>query len=186
MSSNIRIVKVCRECGSEFIAQTTSTKYCSLKCARISYKKRKRAAAIGSSTGRPKAAWSKDDIPVDQKEILTVKDLAVLIGCSKRTAYRLIKEGKVPAINLATRMTRISKSSVFDLISSVERAQDPLPSEFDPEKYYTLAEVSTKYGLSDRAIYELIIRNSIPKHKIGWYVYVPKDLIDKTLDPKWE
>lgn len=183
MSSNIRIVKVCRECGTEFIAKTTTTKYCSLRCAGINYKKKRRAAAIGAATGRPKGSWKKESIPVDQKEILSVKDLAILIGCSKRTAYRLIQEGRVPSVNLATRMTRVSKSSVLDLISSAEKARDPNLVGFNPDNYYTLAEVSSKYDLSERTVYDVIKRHSMPNVKIGWYVYVLKELIDKALDP---
>lgn len=40
MSSNLRIKKVCQFCYIEFIAKTTVTKYCSLKCAQRAYKQR--------------------------------------------------------------------------------------------------------------------------------------------------
>ncbi|HBH06588.1 MAG TPA: DNA-binding protein, partial [Flavobacteriales bacterium] len=42
MSSNMRIPKICQECGSDFIAKTTVTQYCSDRCSKRAYKKRKR------------------------------------------------------------------------------------------------------------------------------------------------
>uniref|UniRef100_UPI0028B10B01 hypothetical protein n=1 Tax=Sphingobacterium multivorum TaxID=28454 RepID=UPI0028B10B01 len=38
MSSNIKIKKICQQCGQEFIARTTVTKYCGDNCAKKAYK----------------------------------------------------------------------------------------------------------------------------------------------------
>lgn len=40
MSSNLRIAKTCALCGQQFIAQETSTRFCSHKCSRRAYKER--------------------------------------------------------------------------------------------------------------------------------------------------
>ena len=37
MSSNIKVKRICVYCSSEFVAQTTSTKYCSKKCNSAHY-----------------------------------------------------------------------------------------------------------------------------------------------------
>lgn len=42
MASNIRVPKICKHCGKEFIAKTTVTKYCCDNCAKRAYKKHKR------------------------------------------------------------------------------------------------------------------------------------------------
>ena len=41
-TSNIRIRKTCKWCGSEFDAQKTSTQFCCKRCAEHAYKERKR------------------------------------------------------------------------------------------------------------------------------------------------
>jgi len=46
-----------------------------------------------------------------------------------------------------------------------------------------MKEVETKYGISEKALYELIKRNSIPKIKNSRNVFVPKILIDKIMHP---
>ena len=48
MSSNIRVPKICQHCGTEFIAKTTVTKFCTDNCAKRAYKVRKRNEKIDS------------------------------------------------------------------------------------------------------------------------------------------
>ena len=46
MSSNLKIEKVCEWCGSQFVARTTATAYCSHRCSSLAYKERKRQAKL--------------------------------------------------------------------------------------------------------------------------------------------
>ena len=46
------------------------------------------------------------------KEYLTVKEVAILLNCSKRTVYRYINSGNMNAFNLGQRLTRIKRSSL--------------------------------------------------------------------------
>lgn len=53
MSSNLRIPKICAHCGERFIAQKTSTRFCSHKCSRRAYKDRlKHELAISVNIGK--------------------------------------------------------------------------------------------------------------------------------------
>ena len=49
----------------------------------------------------------------------------------------------------------------------------------DISECYNLAEVQNKYGISEKALHDIIKRNNIPKIKKGWYSYVPKTFIDE-------
>jgi len=49
MSSNIRVLRICKLCGEEFIAKTTVTKFCGDRCAKRAYKARKKDEKIGAS-----------------------------------------------------------------------------------------------------------------------------------------
>jgi excisionase family DNA binding protein len=42
-----------------------------------------------------------------KKEFLTVRDAAILLNCSIRTAYRLIEHGNIKAVNIAEKKTLI-------------------------------------------------------------------------------
>ena len=46
MSSNLKIEKVCEWCGSQFVARTTATAYCSHRCSSLAYKERKRQTKL--------------------------------------------------------------------------------------------------------------------------------------------
>src|SRR5680860_449610 len=114
MSSNIRINKKCQLCNREFIAKTTVTKFCGQDCAKIAYKARKRAEKISSSTRKYSSRVdTKDRVQELQlREFLSVKDIALLLGCSSKTIYRLIEKGTIKATNLGDRLTRIKRTEV--------------------------------------------------------------------------
>ena len=106
MSSNIRLNKVCRECGSDFIAKTTVTKYCSHRCANRAYKKRLKNEKIELSIERDRYIIPQH-IKYPQfvnKEILSIKEACEFIGISNSTFHRLVKKGKFTTVKLGRRV----------------------------------------------------------------------------------
>ena len=192
MSSNIRVKRICEYCDLEFIAQTTTTRYCSKKCNSDHYKAKARAKKVEQSNIETKLINSKPIQDIQAKEFLTVKEVSILLGCSIRTTYRLIENGTLKAVNLSERMTRVNKSELNRLLKHVtpQIAKEPKPLyvinkpkeiQIDIEDCYTLTEIQNKYGISEKALSEIIKRNDIPKLKHGWYAYVPKEKIDELL-----
>lgn len=51
------------------------------------------------------------------KEFLTVADVAKLLGISKATIYRLIKDGDLNAVSFSKRTTRIKRSEIDKLFN---------------------------------------------------------------------
>lgn len=179
MSSNIRIQKICLNCGKEFEARKITSKNCSDHCAKMYYKTKQRIAkieAINKETQRKKAE------PIEQlkaKEFLTVRDVAKLLNCSIRTAYRIIEQGNIKAVNIAQRKTLVKRSDIDKLFEQPQPVKpEPEPIKFEIADCYNLTEVQNKYGISETALQNLIRRNSIPKIKKGWFAYVPKTVID--------
>lgn len=189
MSSNIKIKRICEYCNSEFIAKTTVTRYCSSICRKRNY----RAKKIVQTNKETEQIKNKPIHDIQAKEFLTVRDVSILLGCSLRTTYRLIDNGTLNAVNLAKRMTRINKSEVNRLLKQVTPppiTKEPEPVyvikkpkqiQIDIADCYNLTEIQNKYGISEKALHEIIKRNNIPKLKQGWYAYVPKKLIDELL-----
>lgn len=115
MSSNIRVNRICQYCGREFEARTTVTKTCSDYCAKRLYKQKRRESKIGISNSDTKKFKLKSLEDLKAKEFLTVKDLAKLLNCSTRTAYLLISNETIKAVNIAKRKTLIKRSEIDKL-----------------------------------------------------------------------
>ena len=184
MSSNIEVKRICQYCSKEFTAQTTTTKYCSKKCNSAHYKAKIRAKKVEQSNNETARIINKPITDIQAKEFLTVKDVSILLGCSLRTAYRFIENGTLKAVNLAERMTRIKKSELNKLLEQPTPQpiiKEPKQIQYSIADCYTLTEIQSKYGISDKGLHDLIKRNNIPKIKKGWYAYVPKQIIDELL-----
>jgi excisionase family DNA binding protein len=183
MSSNIEIQRICEHCGNEFTARTTVTKYCSQKCASRAYKARTRKKKIAKSEAETSRIKT---LPIEQlkaKEFLTVSDTAALLGCSKRTVYRLIDNGTIKAVNLAERMTRVKRSQLDKLLEAPQPKPEPKQEikQYDISECYTISEILAKYNVSSGALYNIIKRNQMPKIQKWKNVYVPKEMIDSIL-----
>ncbi len=113
MSSNQRLKKVCQFCKTIFVAQKTSTKYCSLKCAQKNYKEKKRGErkaknieATRTDMGEllaPTNATSKGQASI-VKELIGVKELSAVTSLSVRTIYRLMNDKEFPRIKVGKRL----------------------------------------------------------------------------------
>lgn len=186
MSSNIRIQRICQYCGQEFTARTTVTQYCGDNCAKRAYKARKKARKLEASNKETELLRNKPIDDIKAKEFLTIRDTALLINCSRQTVYNLIKNNILPAVQLSARKTIIKRADIdklFQLAPLTQTAEQLAPPAFNPAECYTLTQVQQQYRISEKALYELIVRHNIPKYRQGIYAYVPKKPIDVLLGP---
>ena len=117
MSSNIRISKNCEFCGTEYIAKTTKTRYCSHTCNSRAYKANLKKKKVEGTTKEVKTNRNSKELEVlTYKDFLNVRETALLLGCSTRTVYRLIQDGSIKAVNLSQCLIRINKKSLNSLI----------------------------------------------------------------------
>lgn len=183
MASNIQVQRICQYCKKEFTARTTVTQYCGDYCAKRGYKARKRAEKIEKSQTQTKAIKEKPITDLKAKEFLTVNDAATLLNFSTRTVYRLIKVGTLNGVNLAQRKTLVRRVDIDRLFELPKPAHitEVQPMQYEITDCYNIGEIQTKFGISEKALYDLIKRNSIPKQKQGKFTYVPKTLIDTIL-----
>ncbi len=72
--------------------------------------------------------------------------------------------------------TIINRADIDQLLNVTEPEK---PKEYTAEECYTIGETQTKFGISGKALYDIIKRNDVPKFQKGKFVYVPKELIDK-------
>ncbi|EOR94203.1 putative transposase [Arcticibacter svalbardensis MN12-7] len=185
MSSNIRIRRVCLHCGKEFEARTTVTNYCSSQCSKRAYKSRIRIEKISKSNVETNEIINKPILDLLGKEFLTVREVASLLNSSKQTVYTLIKSGTLLGVNIKKKKTLVRRSDIDRLFEIPEIHVTPVkksvvrPKEKD---CYYMAEIQTLFGLSEKALFDIIKRNNIPKYRNGRYVYISKKLIHQVLN----
>lgn len=117
MSSNIRVQKICEYCKKEFTARKTVSRTCSDNCAKRLYKQKQRAEKIAATDNETRLIKLQPMEDIKAKEFLTVRDLSKLLSCSVRTAYRLIENGNIKAVNLSKRKITIKRSEIDKLFA---------------------------------------------------------------------
>lgn len=106
-------------CGEDFIAKTTVTKYCSHKCNSRDYKKKVKELKIKVANIETNNVI-KEHIKhpnINNKEVLSVKDLCLFAGISRNTIYRLFKDELLTPIKIRNRVfiTREEVKKVFKI-----------------------------------------------------------------------
>lgn len=182
MSSNIKVQRICQHCSKEFTARTTTTLYCSHRCNSAAYKAKQRAGKVEQSNKETQRIKNQPIEELKAKEFLTVTQVSKLIGCSRQNVYNLINTGKLKAINILLKKTIVKRSDLNKLFEQPQPVTpQPEQKQFEISDCYNLTEIQSKYGISEKALQNLIERNGIPKIKKGWFAYVPKTEIDKLL-----
>ena len=181
--SKLKIPKVCEHCGKTFEAKTFITRFCSKECGHKANNARKKAER---EEAKQQELIAK--IP-SNRPYISVAEAVLLFGISRDTIYRLVRMGKIPAVNLGERLTRISRAHIEALftplaVAPVVPERQPMKMDYAQEECYTLGEISEKYGVSPSTVRYAIRRSSIPQKHIGKQVYVPKVEIDKIFTNK--
>lgn len=133
MSSTIKIPKFCQHCGQAFVAQTTTTRYCSKTCNSRHYKQIKREEKIQTTlsdqiksvtSANSENLQSLQSLPIKtgnyinlrDKEFLSVQEAAILLGASRWTIQRMIQREDIKAGKLGRR-TIIPRSEIDNLFN---------------------------------------------------------------------
>ena len=91
--AKFEIRRKCMVCGEPFMAKTVESWYCSPRCSKIAYKRRR-----DEEIRHSKLDVIVRKIPKSQ-EYVKVSEAYALFGISKDTLYRLIRKGKIPYPN---------------------------------------------------------------------------------------
>jgi excisionase family DNA binding protein len=166
MSTNIKVQRICQQCGKEFTAKTTTTRYCSHKCNSRAYKANAKGLKIEISNIQTLTFKTKPIEELKVKPFLSVMEACILIGISRRTLYRMLQRGEVNA-GKAGRRTIVRRDDLDRLFAQNLPDKEPGPRQYDINECYNLTEIQEKYGISESAVQKLIKRHNIPKIKNG-------------------
>jgi excisionase family DNA binding protein len=185
MSSNLSISRVCQHCEKQFSARTTITKYCSHSCNQKALKVKQKNKKIEASNAETFLKINKFEEPVNDKDFLTVKMAALLLNMSPKTIYRLIEKNEINSFNFSERKTLIRRKDIdfyFDAnLKVLEKNKLELLSNYNLDNSYTIQQIQDKFKISNGALYNIIVKFKIPKHKYGKYTLVKKEHIDNIL-----
>jgi excisionase family DNA binding protein len=186
--SNLKIPKICEQCGKPFEAKTVATRFCRSYCVTKSGREKKRRVkeAEQKQTLLEKSIDKIADIQT--RPYISITEATILFGISKDTIRRLIIAGKIPAFNIGQRLTRISRLHMEDMYTAVDLPEIPeeesVRMQYDTDDCYKIGEVAEKFGISPSTVNKTIRRYSIPRRQVGKFVYVPKEQIEKLFSNK--
>ena len=180
MKAKEPIKKVCEFCGREFEAYTQTARYCSHECNCKAYRAIKRkeiislSASMASRTKREKAK-----VDLSSREYLSISEAASLLGWCKQTVYNYCHKGIIPAKRLSQRTTLIRKKDIEALFDEIEPYEVLTTGERKPiDEWYTIDEITEKYGLLRHRIRKIINAENIPTKKAGTRTLIAKSRMD--------
>lgn len=182
----MEVNRVCEICKNVFVAQKTTTRFCSDKCRGKNGKLRERNAKIEISNAATALSQKKEQKDVfddiKEKQFLTVKDASILLNMSPKTVYRLIEREAINAVQFSERKTLIRRSDIeryFDNnLKEIEKNKIDPKDEITIYNSYTMQEIIEKFQISNGALYNIIKRFNIPKRNQGKFVLVKREDID--------
>ena len=174
-----RTNKQCLNCGEEFLPKTVASVYCSHICSKRAYKQKIKRLKIEREV---KALI--DKIP-ENRAFISVPEAGMLFGIAKKTIYRLVGQGKIPSVNLGTRLVRIDRRVMEEIFGPARSLPQPESApkkklySLEKEDCYSIGEIAERFQISEGSVYSHIRKYSIPTRQIGKHVYAPKSEIDK-------
>ena len=174
------IKKICEYCGKEFDAYTQTARYCSHACNSKAYKENKRNEVIALTSSlatKEKRERAKSDL--SERDYISISEAASLLGLSRWTIYRNVVNVIIPAKRLSQRTTLIRKKDIEALFEVVEPYEVLTTGERKViDEWYTIDEITEKYGLLRHRIRKIINTEGIPTKKAGTRTLIAKRKMD--------
>ena len=113
------------------------------------------------------------------REYLSISEAASLLGWCKQTVYNYCHKGIIPAKRLSQRTTLIRKKDIEALFDEIEPYEVLATGERKSiDEWYTIDEITEKYGLLRHRIRKIINAENIPTKKAGTRTLIAKSRID--------
>ncbi|WP_421753576.1 helix-turn-helix domain-containing protein [Croceimicrobium sp.] len=104
------IPKICMFCQNLFEARKSTTQYCSTNCAKKAYKERKRQERNQAAQRENLEKLSAPIKTLQKRDYISVEEAAIILGVSRWTVQRAIKQGKLESAKLLGRRIISQKS----------------------------------------------------------------------------
>lgn len=105
----MEVKRICQWCGKPFMAKKTTTNYCSPQCSKRGYKHRMKERRMEM---REFQEMMEVKNKLESQEYFTFSQAAKLMGVSRQYVYKLVKEEKLRASRLSSRMSLIRRADI--------------------------------------------------------------------------
>ncbi len=178
-TSKTKIKKVCEYCGTVFYAQKLTTRFCSHRCNNLAYKERVRQKRIQEVETKVQTVISEQPISdFKDKEYLSFKEAATLLGLSKQAIYKMVYAGKLRAFRVSSRLSFIRKGDIDRMLEARPYEQRHSKDTIPITDFYTTAEVKEKFNVAESWIFAIAKKNNIPRTFNRGKTYWSKKHID--------
>lgn len=178
-TSKMKIKKVCEWCGTTFYAQKLTTRFCSHRCNNLAYKEAVRQKRIQEVEAKVQTFISEQSISdVKDKEYLSFKEAATLLGLSKQAIYKMVYAGKLQAFRISSRLSFIRKGDIDRMLEARPYEQRQPKDTIPITDFYTTAEVKEKYHVNESWIFAITKKHGIPRTFNRGKTYWSKKHID--------
>ena len=111
----MEVKRICQWCGKPFIAQKTTTCYCSPQCSKRGYKHRIKERKMEL---RHIQEMQELRSSLEKQEYFTFSQAARLMGVSRQYIYKLVKEDKLRASRISGRMSLVRRADIELILKS--------------------------------------------------------------------
>ena len=178
-TSKMKIKKVCEWCGTTFYAQKLTTRFCSHRCNNLAYKETIRQKRIQEVENKVQAVINEQSISeFKDKEYLSFKETATLLGLSKQAIYKMVYTGKLQAFRISSRLSFIRKGDIDRMLEARPYEQRQPKDTIPITDFYTTAEVKEKYHVNESWIFVIAKKHNIPRTFSRGKTYWSKKHID--------
>ena len=156
----MEVRKICQWCGKPFIAQKTTTCYCSHQCSNLGYKERirerKRQLKRSQELLQPRQA-------AEGQDFFSFAQAAKLMGVTRQYIYKLVKESKLRASRISGKKSLIRRADI-ELMMKTKPYERVVPKEdFNISEYYTAEEIADKYKVNAKWVWTYTRQHKVPK-----------------------
>ena len=171
----MEVRRICQWCGKPFIAQKTTTRFCSPECAKRGYKHRIKERKMELRHAQEMHELRQN---LERQDYFTFSQAARLMGVSRQYIYKLVKEDKLRASRISNKMSFIRRTDIELMLKSKPYERITTKEEFDIAEYYTAEQVTERYKVSTKWVWNYCRQNNIPKVRIRQFNYYSKKHID--------
>ena len=171
----MEVKRICQWCGKPFIAQKTTTNYCGPQCSKRGYKHRMKERRMELKENQQ---LQEVKTKLENQEYFTFAKVAQLMGVTRQYIYKLVKEDKLRASRISTRMSIIRRSDLELMLKSKPYERVMQKDDYDVADYYTAEQIAEKYKVKPKWVWTYTRENNIPKVKIRQFNYYSKKHID--------
>ena len=139
------------QCGGKpFVAQKTTTCYCSHQCSNLGYneriRERKRQLKRPQELLQPRQA-------AEWQDFFSFAQVAKLMGVTRQYIYKLVKESKLQASRLSGKKSIIRRADIELMMKTKPYERIMSKEDFDITEYYTAEEIAQKYKVNAKWVW---------------------------------